>query len=79
MEIAYSKKAIKHIQQMDSNVKKRIKNAIYKLPLGDIKKLKGFTNIYRIRVGDYRILYELEDETITILDVLPRGAAYKDL
>ena len=79
MEIAYSKKAIKHIQQMDSNVKNRIKNAIDKLPLGDIKKLKGFTNIYRIRVGDYRILYELEDETITILDVLPRGAAYKDL
>ena len=31
------------------------------------KKLKGYKNSYRIRVGDYRIIYEIEDKVLRIL------------
>jgi mRNA interferase RelE/StbE len=30
-------------------------------------KLKGFDNEYRIRIGDYRIRYEINDKELTIL------------
>jgi len=32
-----------------------------------VVKLKGFANEYRIRIGDYRIRYEIDDESLTIL------------
>jgi len=30
------------------------------------KKLKGLKNMYRIRVGDYRVIYTIHQQTITI-------------
>ena len=79
MQIEYSKEAVKHIKLLDKSTKYRIKKAIEKLPNGDIKKLKGFDNDYRLRVGNYRILYNKIDNIIIIKDVLPRGQAYKKL
>jgi mRNA interferase RelE/StbE len=32
-----------------------------------VVKLKGYENEYRIRIGDYRVRYEIEDEKLTIL------------
>ena len=32
-----------------------------------VKKLKGYENIYRIRVGDYRVIYEVKDQEILVL------------
>ena len=37
-------------------------------PVG-CKKLKGYTNSYRIRAGNYRIIYEIEDKVLRILIV----------
>lgn len=34
-----------------------------------IKKLGGENNVYRLRVGDYRILYEVRDEVLLVLVV----------
>ena len=56
--------------------KQNIKDAIEKLPDGDVKKLKGYTNAFRLRVGDYRILFDMNG-LIEVTDVLPRGQAYK--
>lgn len=79
MEILYSHDAQKHIKTLDGATKQRIKAGIENLPLGDIKKLKGYTNSYRLRVGAYRVLFDLTDSCITITGVLPRGEAYKNL
>lgn len=79
MWIEYSKDAAKHINQLDKQTKKRVKQAIEKLPAGDIRKLVGYKTDYRLRVGDYRILFSRELDTIIIKDVLPRGKAYKRL
>jgi len=76
MQIELSKSANKAISRMDSTTKNRIKTAIEKLPHGDITRLRGHTNSYRLRVGDYRVLFEMHN-IIKITNILPRGEAYK--
>lgn len=77
MEVHYSKKAVKYINSCDKSTKQRLKNAIEKIPSGDIKKLRGAENGYRLRVGDLRVLFSAEDEVIYIENIKPRGQAYK--
>jgi mRNA interferase RelE/StbE len=45
------------------------------------KKLSGFDNLYRIRVGDWRISYAIEEKrlVILVLEIAPRGNAYRNL
>jgi len=79
VKIEYKKKAVKYINSADKPTKKRLKEAIEKLPFGDISKLKGFENEYRLRVGDLRVLFTIENDIITINNILPRGQVYKRL
>lgn len=55
--IVYEKDAAKHISKMDKPTKQRIKKAIEKLPSGDVKKLQGYAEDYRLRVGDLRVIF----------------------
>lgn len=73
--VIYTKRAMKNIKSLDF----RVKDGIEKIPFGDIKKLQGYSNLYRLRIGDYRVIYEVWDEGIVIDAVLPRGEAYKGL
>jgi len=64
--------ALKQILKLDKKAIPLIKSAIAKLadnprPAG-CKKLKG-EDAFRIRVGDYRIIYEINDEIILVRDV----------
>lgn len=77
LNIQITKSAVKSLKRLDKQTRERIKDGIYKLPSGDIKKLQGYDNYYRLRVGDYRIIYKSDGNTIIISDILPRGAAYK--
>ena len=44
---------------------------------GDLKKLKGSKNEYRLRVGNYRVLFELEGKRIVVYTVGPRKDIYQ--
>jgi mRNA interferase RelE/StbE len=44
---------------------------------GDVKRLTDFTPEYRLRVGDYRILFEIEETTIIIYRIRHRRDAYR--
>jgi len=44
---------------------------------GDIKKLTKYNPEYRLRVGNYRILFDIEDTLIKIYRVIHRKEAYK--
>lgn len=79
MQIEYSKRAAKYIMAADKPTKKRLKEAIEKIPFGDIKKLKGVEDGYRLRVGDLRVLFSMEENKIYIENIIPRGQAYKRL
>jgi mRNA interferase RelE/StbE len=50
-------------------------------PDADIKKLAGYADRYRLRVGDYRVIYEIADEQLIILvvGVGHRREAYRSL
>ena len=45
------------------------------------KKLKGYENLYRLRAGDLRIVYAIEEDRLIVLvvEIAPRGQAYRDL
>ena len=79
MHIEYKKKAVKYINTADKLTKTRLKEAIEKLPYGDIRKLTGFENEYRLRVGDLRVLFTVENDIIIVNDIKPRGQVYKRL
>ena len=78
MNITYSRASVKAISSMDKATKQRIKAGIEKIPKGDIKPLKGISGTYRLRVGDWRILFSCpEPDTILIEKIGPRGGVYK--
>ena len=67
-KIIIKKPAKKFIDKLPKNEKIRIIKAIEKLPDGvDIKKLKGHDNVYRLRIGDYRILYTVDNGEYTVI------------
>ncbi len=74
--IKLTKKAEKFIKKQDKDTQKRIIKSIVELPEGDIKKLRGMDEIYRLRVGDYRVLFEKNDEEL-IIAVGNGGQIYK--
>ena len=77
MNIIYTKQAVKALMHLDAPTKQRIRQGIDKLPDGDVKRLKGYTALYRLRIGNWRILFTMIANNITIEDILPRGDAYK--
>ena len=44
----------------------------------DVKKLKGIADTYRIRIGDFRIVYEIswDNTAVNVLYIGPRESAY---
>ena len=77
IEIKYSKKAGKTLKSMDIPLKERIEKGINALPKGDVKRLQGYTSTFRLRVGDFRVLFSMEYDIIMVKAILPRGQAYK--
>ena len=77
MEIRYSKPAIKFLKKQDKPTQQRILTANEKLPVeGDIKKMQGIDG-YRLRVGNYRVLFDVNGIIIDIIDIGNRGQIYK--
>ncbi|WP_227002790.1 type II toxin-antitoxin system RelE family toxin [Salicibibacter kimchii] len=83
--IQFSKDARKQLNKLDKNTAKRIINSIEKLQYSPrehrhSKKMKGYKdNIYRLRVGQFRIIYEIIEEKVVVLIVRlgSRGDIYK--
>lgn len=76
MEIHYSKQAIKFLGKQEESIRMRIKYAIMKLPAGDVKKLIG-QPYYRLRVGDFRVLFTRDGHIIEVSKIDNRGQIYK--
>ena len=77
MKIEYSREAKKNIEKHDKPTRMRLKKAIENIPKGDIIKLQGYKDDFRLRVGDLRVIFTISNDTVIIKDVLPRGKAYK--
>ncbi|TAH35684.1 type II toxin-antitoxin system RelE/ParE family toxin [Candidatus Saccharibacteria bacterium] len=72
-EIKLSRLAVKTLKKLPSHISARIFQKIELLaddprPAG-VKKLTGYASFYRIRVGDYRVIYDIHDGRLTVLVV----------
>jgi mRNA interferase RelE/StbE len=81
--VRYTRSAEKDLQRLPASVVERVQAAILDLaadprPRGS-KKLKGYDDTWRIRVGDYRVLYEIHEELVVVLivQVSHRKDAYR--
>lgn len=78
MKITYSRQAEKDVSALNEPMRSRIRTAIEILPAGDVKPIKGHRGHRRLRVGGYRVIFEIIDaETILIASIGPRGQIYK--
>lgn len=80
-QIVVLKRAKKFIDKLSVNDKKRIVEALEKLPdEGDIKKMQGYDRYYRLRVGDFRIIYTVDNGKlmICVVDAGNRGQIYRN-
>jgi mRNA interferase RelE/StbE len=80
MNINIRKSAIKDLSKIDNEQKQRIHAKILELTnfpdTANVKKLTNFEPAYRLRVGDYRILFDVVEDTIEIGRVLHRKDSY---
>ncbi len=71
--VEFSKRAAKQFRLLDAVVQRRLApkfDALGKNPhMPGAQKLSGAESIYRIRVGDYRILYEIQAHRLLVLVV----------
>ena len=71
-------KDLRHLQKQDAS---RIADALERLETdltGNVKKLTNFTPEYRLRIGQFRVLFEIENETrIIVYRVVHRREAYR--
>lgn len=63
-------KALKKILKPDrKRISEKIDSLAEKLPNSDITKMKGNNPFHKVRVGNYRIIYEIQDDVLLILIV----------
>jgi mRNA interferase RelE/StbE len=82
--IIFARAARKDLETLEANVVKRVFPKIEKLatqprPAG-CRKLVGEENLWRIRVGDYRVIYSIDDNTrkVDVISVRHRSKAYEN-
>lgn len=78
--IVIEKPALKFLQKQPLPQRERLLKAIQDLPdVGDIKPMAGHENLFRMRVGTYRVLYSIERDVliVRVLNAGNRGDVYK--
>ena len=82
-EVEWADDSERDLRRLDQRTRERIRQAVYRLAdgYGDVKRLQGRPDEWRLRVGDWRIIFTLEDDPaparILVLRVFPRGRAYR--
>jgi mRNA interferase RelE/StbE len=85
LEIVWRKSAQKELSKLTKPLALKVVSAISELAENPFpqnsKKLTGTDSIYRIRIGDYRVVYNVEKEilTITIIRIRHRKEVYRGL
>jgi len=81
--LVYTQRAIKDINRLPTAIKNRIGDTLNRYrqpPLNYAEKLKDpKLGSYRFRIGDFRVIFDLEDEEIVVLRVGHRSEIYREL
>jgi len=86
-EVLLSRTALRQLERLPGEARRRIRSRLEVLaddpfrprPGADIKLLWGQEDppLFRLRVGDYRILYFVLEAEVRVTEVLPRSRAYR--
>ncbi|HUL19956.1 MAG TPA: type II toxin-antitoxin system RelE/ParE family toxin [Thermodesulfobacteriota bacterium] len=79
-DIQFKPRTVRDIERLPSRIQAQVLARIEEMRndlRGDVKRLTNFTPEYRLRVGDYRALFEVEKETIVIYRIRHRREVYR--
>ena len=79
-DIQFKPRAVKDIERLSSRMQLQILKVIEAMNndlKGDVKRLTNYTPEYRLRVGNYRVLFEIENNSIVVYRVRHRREAYR--
>lgn len=85
IQILFTAQAEKQLAKLDKNVRLRIITSLDRLreayPVGDMRKMQGYDDLWRLRVGDYRVVMQIDlvtvSITITVIRVGHRKEVYR--
>jgi len=85
IQICFTAQAEKQLARLDKNVRLRIVAALERLreayPAGDMRKMQGYDDLWRLRVGDYRIVMQIDlvtaSITVTVIRIGHRKEVYR--
>jgi mRNA interferase RelE/StbE len=78
-QVRYAKAVVRTLEKMSPDVRRRIRSKVERLSDGlggDVKRLTNFSPEYRLRVGDWRVLFNVDGDTISVEHVSHRSQAY---
>lgn len=76
--------AVRQIKKLTADIQQRVTLKLEELAMkprpSGVVKLEGVDNLYRIRVGDFRIVYQIQDDLllITVVKVAHRREVYQN-
>lgn len=86
-DVLLSETVLRFLHRIDSKTAERIKNGLHCLaenpfqnrPKADVKQLVGSfePTLYRLRIGDYRIIYSISGSHVKVTEIIARGKGYK--
>ena len=85
IQILFTAQAEKQLAKLDRKVRLRIMASLERLreayPVGDMRKMQGYDDLWRLRIGDYRIVMQIDLVTaiitITVIRVGHRKEIYR--
>lgn len=85
IQVLFTAQAEKQLEKLDKNVRLRIVVALERLreayPAGDLRKMQGYDDLWRLRVGDYRIVMQIDlvtaSITVTVIRIGHRKEVYR--
>lgn len=75
----YAQSVVKHLGKMSPDVARRLRSKIERLAdnlSGDVKRLTSYSPEYRLRVSDWRVLFNIDADLISIERISHRSDAY---
>ena len=78
--VVYTQAALKSLERLSPPIARRIMAKIQRLEqnlAGDVKRLTNFTPEYRLRVGDWRVLFDVDEDRVLIQHISHRSQAYR--
>jgi len=79
-DVQFKPRAVRDIERLPSGNQAQVLAKISEMNddlKGDVKRLTNYNPEYRLRVGDYRVLFEVEEKTIVIYRIRHRREAYR--